>query len=200
MKLTKKYTSLLEAIEKNSDSRLRTVQALDWYRKKILEYFGSKNIDARTIYGSNRTKKRFIPGDIVTFRYKPKLKDVLPYYDTYPLVLILKIIPGGFIGLNFHYIDPRSRAYFMDVLYDYLKYYAQSKELKINITYDKLANTPRLSYYRPCIKRYLNSNIGNMFYILSPDEWNIALFLPTESFVKETKEEVWGESKKIIGK
>ena len=40
------------------------------------------------------------------FFYDPKYKKTLPYYDTFPLVLPLERIPGGFAGINFHYLRP----------------------------------------------------------------------------------------------
>ena len=43
-------------------------------------------------------------GRMNLFVYDPKYKKTLPFYDTFPLVLPLETIRGGFMGLNFHYL------------------------------------------------------------------------------------------------
>ena len=43
-------------------------------------------------------------GRMSMFFYDPKFKQRLPYYDTFPLLLPLEPMKGGFIGLNFHYL------------------------------------------------------------------------------------------------
>ena len=44
------------------------------------------------------------------FNYDPKHKETLPYYDRYPLVICVKLLPDGFHGLNLHYLPPMQRA------------------------------------------------------------------------------------------
>jgi len=194
------FEALYEAAERNKIIQKKAKESLDWYRKKISSIFGSRAIQPIHIFEKRNYPNKPIMGNIVTFRYRPKYDETLPYYDTFPLVLILKVVRGGFIGLNFHYLSPIHRAYFMDLLYRYRRYSSATSTVQINIKYETLKNTSILKYYRPCIKRYLNSNINTMFYTLSPDEWDIALFLPTERFVNENKEQVWKDSAKIIGK
>ena len=40
------------------------------------------------------------PGDMVMYTYNPKLRRTLPYYDTFPLTIVVAKAPGGFFGLN----------------------------------------------------------------------------------------------------
>ena len=56
------------------------------------------------------------PGRMYMFSYDPKTKDKLPYYDRFPLVFPFDSAPGGFMGLNLHYLSPMLRARFLDKL------------------------------------------------------------------------------------
>jgi hypothetical protein len=39
-------------------------------------------------------------GSMQMFFYDPKTKETLPYYDTFPLVVVVGPAEGGFYGLN----------------------------------------------------------------------------------------------------
>ena len=54
---------------------------------------------------SGKLNSRPSQGRLNLFFYDPKFKKTLPYYDTFPLVLPLEPIKGGFIGMNFHYLQ-----------------------------------------------------------------------------------------------
>ncbi len=49
-------------------------------------------------------------GDVYLFEYDPKTKKQLPHWDKYPLVLVTKLYPDGFMGANFHYESPKRRV------------------------------------------------------------------------------------------
>lgn len=194
------YSQLLEELFKDrlADAKFkeRSTESLDWYRKRMASYFGQSRLRldnkpqnlAKPVTAIN-------PGWIYSFNYRPKYKNKLPYYDAFPLVLILKLVPGGFIGLNFHYLRPIDRALFMDKLYEFEGPDTKNQTLRINIKYPALQQSIRLRYFRPCIKRYRYFNLGNFFVPLQPNEWDMALFLPTENFKKETRENVWKDSR-----
>ena len=55
-------------------------------------------------------------GNMFFYKYDPKFAKKLPYWDMYPLVFPFEKAPGGFYGLNLHYIPPRHRAILMDEL------------------------------------------------------------------------------------
>jgi hypothetical protein len=79
----------------------------DWYSKTVSSL--SDRITASKLMTSGKLNGRPSPGRLNMFFYDPKLKKQLPYYDTFPLVLPLETIPGGFMGMNFHYIRPVQR-------------------------------------------------------------------------------------------
>ena len=67
-------------------------------------------------------------------------------------------------------------------------------ERRIRLTYKILQNVARNRFYVPCIKRYLNSHLRSKIYMIPPVDWDIALFLPTQKFVKASDSRVWRES------
>lgn len=203
--MQKSFLSKIKQLAKDTPTfELRTQQSLDWYRQKISNISQTKTqLDPNQVFD----KKHYVNypkfGNIVTFRYSPKTKNSLPYYDAFPLVLIINVVPQGFIGLNFHYLSPIMRAGFMEKLYDYQLSVSGGKNLPkiiINMKYEILKAQGSLFYYKACIKHYKKSQIKGMFYTLTPDEWDMALFLPTEKFIGEPKKSVWEKSKQIIKK
>ena len=70
--------------------------------------------------------------------------------------------------------------------------------VRINIEYSTLKHSSHLAYYKPSIRKYRNTAVKSVVYTLTPDEWEVALFLPTEGFVKEDKQAVWAANRRII--
>lgn len=138
-------------------------------------------------------------GKMYMFFYNPKTKEDLPFYDRFPLIFPYKTTEDGFMGINLHYLPYNFRAALMDSLYELVsdKNYDQDTRLK-RLTYERLNSAARFRYFKPCIKRYITSHIESRFFEIHPTEWDIALFLRTERFVKATKNRVWTESRKII--
>ena len=137
------------------------------------------------------------PGRMYMFSYDPKTKDTLPYYDRFPLIFPFDSAPGGFMGLNLHYLPPLARAKLMDGLWPLIDDDSLSPGSKLNISYKTLKRASRLRYFKPCVKRYLNNHVQSRFVTVYPEEWNIAVFLPTERFAKASKASVYADS---IGK
>ena len=54
----------------------------------------------------------------------------------------------------------------------------------------------KFRFYKPCFKHYLSAHIKSKLLLIEPADWEIAIFLPTESFRKVSKDTVWKESRK----
>jgi len=139
-------------------------------------------------------RQKFLMGGLYYFYYDPKGKDDMPYYDRFPLVMPLKRDGDGFLGLNLHYLPLRYRINFMKKLMPYALYNDDDEIKRIRVTYPILDATARLKEFRPCIKRYLYSNIKSRILAVEPEEWDIALYLPIQQFKKEKAATVWQES------
>jgi len=130
------------------------------------------------------SKTKIGPGTIFAYFYDPKYKKDLKYYDRFPLVLVFDFKPDGFIGCNFHYLPPMLRAKLMDEI---------DKSKSIN--WKALS---RIKEIKPTVKRYLYKHISSKVVQIDDDEKEIALFLPTERFKKESKLVVWNDSRSMI--
>jgi E3 ubiquitin-protein ligase DOA10 len=132
--------------------------------------------------------------------YDPKTKDDLPYYDRFPLIFVAEKYKDGFLGLNLHYLPPIFRARLMDALYKIERNDSVRDSKKLKMTYNLMKSAAQFRYFKPCVKRYLYSQIKSRFLYIPYEDWDIALFLPTERFKKAKKQKVWEDSKRIIRK
>lgn len=144
----------------------------------------------------SRASGRFQMGGLYHFFYDPLTKADLPYYDIFPLVIPLSRDGDGFIGLNLHYLPPLYRAAFMDKLMGFAITNLQDEPTRLRVTYDILKTTKSLREFRPCIKRYLNTQIRSKILTIQPNEWETALFLPTAVFKGAPINKVYSESVK----
>ena len=114
------------------------------------------------------------------FEYKAKMKH-LKYYDRFPLVYVLKASSRTeFWGCNLHYMTPKKR-----------------------ILATRKLMEGRIDIPKACFHKYLQSNVEGLMIDLASTEWDTAVLLPTEDFVKPVgtssfpipKEDVWQDTK-----
>lgn len=170
----------------------RTVASRNWYRN-VAKTAGQPNMADKT-----RVRKTVEPGSMYMFHYDPKTKDKLPYYDRFPLIFPFESAPGGFYGINLHYLPHRLRARLMDGLYKYTSDKRYDEKTKLAITYRMLKGAANLKYFKPCVKRYLYSHVQSPFLYVFAAEWDVALFMPTEKFAKQSMSYVHDKSTKMI--
>ena len=150
-----------------------------WYRNRIKE-LGSPS-QAQLIRDGKITG-RVSFGALNMFIYDPKLKNKLPYYDTFPLVLPLESYRDGFLGINFHYLPYALRARLLS-------------RLDPDANYSALKN---VRLVKPTLKRYLNSNVRSRFRKLEEEDFMTAIMLPVQRFKKSSASKVWSDSRKVI--
>lgn len=175
----------------------RAESAREWYRNTSKEY---SNINERQLMKSDveRLTSRMQVGNCYMYYYDPKHKKTLPYYDRFPLVFPYRKVPGGFMGINLHYLPLTYRAKLMDALYDVTNNKNFDETTKLKMNYQVLSSASKFKYFAPCVKHYLTEHLRSRFLYVYPSEWDIALFLPTERFQGATKQKVWADSKKLI--
>ena len=132
------------------------------------------------------------------FQYEPKTAEKLPYYDRFPLIFMVGPAPGGFYGINLHYLPPQLRARLMDSLYEIKNNSRYDETTKLRISYEILNSSSKFKFFKPTFKHYLSSNVRSKFIEINSTEWDVALFLPTERFMKAKKTRVWADSRKRI--
>ena len=150
-----------------------------WYRNRIKE-LGTPSQTQLIRDGKITGRVNF--GALNMFIYDPKLKNKLPYYDTFPLVLPIERYRDGFLGINFHYLPYALRARLLS-------------RLDPNANYSALKN---VKLVKPTLKRYLNSNVRSRFRKLEEEDFMTAIMLPVQRFRKSSASKVWSDSRKVI--
>jgi len=179
----------------------RTVAARDWYRSaagKLMSNISPGVFEKRTDEARKVSSMEF--GYMYAFKYDPKTKNDLPYYDTFPLIFPVRMDSDGFLGINFHYLPPVLRAKLMNALYSTLTNKKYDDTTKVKISYSILQSASKYRYFKPMLKKYLRSHVRSQFLEIQVNEWDMAIFLPTESFRKADTGRVWEESRKQLGK
>jgi hypothetical protein len=180
----------------------RTKESREWFRKKIGELRGNRfrRVNRNELLKDENLilENRQVIGSMYMFFYDPKHKETLPYYDNFPLVIILDKAEGGFLGLNLHYLPPILRAKFLDGLLENTNNKKFDETTKFRLTYEKLKAVKNMRYFKPCIKHYLSSHVRSRFAKVESPEWEIATFLPTADFKKATLQKVYQESRNKI--
>jgi len=169
----------------------RTKASMEWFRSTV----SNRKVSRAALIGDGPTRSKQVYGSMYNFQYDPKTKQTLPYYDRFPLCIPVQKAKGGFYGLNLHYLHPLIRAQFLDELYDITNNNKYDRTTKMKVTYQLLKSTSRMRFFKPCLKHYLSNQIQSPLLLIEPADWEIAIFLPTESFRKVDKNTVWNESR-----
>lgn len=175
----------------------RTRQSRDWFRKRVSN-MRRVNRNALMREEPVELSNREIVGSMYMFFYDPKGKKELPYYDSFPLVIVIGPADGGFLGLNLHYLPPILRAKFLDSLLDFTNNKKYDETTRFRLSYNLLQRAARMKYFKPCIKHYLNEQVRSRFARVPAPEWEIATFLPTADFQKGSKNKVYSDSRRMI--
>ena len=183
------YKTLFERISSKTGGEKKS---LAWYRAAVRQEasaykknFGkyilnekSDRVGAAAEQDANELRRYTVQGHLYMFEYKAKMK-WLPYYDKFPLVYVLKATRSEFWGVNLHYLPPKKRI----------------------IATKKLIQG-RIDIPKACFHKYLQPHVAGLLLDLAASEWDTAILLPTEDFVKDvngmafpiSKEDVWDDT------
>jgi len=186
---------LIERIKQQlakSGAEPRTTTARDWLRSKIKDL---KPTRQALLNDKERLKTNTIIGRMYFYYYDPKLKDELPYYDRFPLVIPIERYQDGFLGLNLHYISPRQRIELLDALSDFANNSKYDETTRFRLSWNKLKTIGKSFKAKPCVKRYLFKHVDSRFLEITADEWDIAALLPFQNFQGATANKVYNDSR-----
>jgi hypothetical protein len=168
-------------------------RATTWYRNAV------SLIADRTSQGKlmreGRINGRPSAGRMNFFVYDPKYKKSLPFYDTFPLVLPLEPIKGGFMGLNFHYLPYPLRFKLLERMQKFASNNQFDSSTKLEASYGDVAS---INLIRPAIKKYLYKQCQTGFRRIDVDEMAIAVYLPVANFKKRSLGSVFADSRRKI--
>ena len=180
------YKTLFERVtnktggEKKSLSWYRAAvkQEASSYKKNFNKYILDERKDragAAKEQDRNELRRHTVAGHLYMFEYKAKMK-WLPYYDRFPLVYVIKAAgKDEFWGANLHYMSPKKRL----------------------IATKKLMNG-RIDIPKRCFHKYLTAHVDGLFLDLAASEWDTAILLPTEDYVRDLNGMVFPIDKKIV--
>ena len=154
---------------------------------EILESIGEGTLTGMIRKGDNSTRPTY--GILNLYAYDPKLKESLKYYDVFPLVIPVQRLPGGFLGINFHYLSIPLRLKLME------KISPMSAENRI-IGWNRVS---KFRLVKPCVKRYLTKHVESRFLKIQDEDMPIAAMMPIHRFKKERATTVYAESRRMLG-
>jgi hypothetical protein len=155
--------------------------AVDWMYGKARTAAGYRKNIVRNL---ERARDGTVIGKMYFFVYDPKHKRTLPIYDRFPLVFPIERYGDGFLGLNLHYLSQGERSLLLKRLLEYRTAKNMTERSRLRLSYDLISSTKKLaSLSRPCIKRYLFTQVRSRFVEVTPDEWETAIALPVQNFV-----------------
>lgn len=134
---------------------------------------------------------RIIPGELYLFQYDAKLKDTLPFWDTFPLVFPFRRLNDGFIGLNMHYLPYQARIGLLDQLMSFKTTATLDENTRLKLSWSTINSLSNMKIAEPCVHRYLLSHVKSPFKRIEADDWATAMMLPVERFVGASKQTVW---------
>lgn len=200
MATTTKNPSMHDTFERNKyDLKTATKKSRAWFNQQVLLLSKQGITPQRLMREDNSSLKvRIIPGNLYMYVYDPKTKADLPYYDRFPLVFPYATAPGGFMGLNMHYLPYPLRIRLLDRLMQFKNNDKMDGTTRLKYSWSLIANVSKFSMAQPCVKHYLLPHVKTAFKKVDVNDWATAMLLPVERFVKAPKEKVWKDSQASI--
>lgn len=146
----------------------------------------------------NPTYMGKIIGSMFLYKYDPKTKEKLPYYDTFPLTIPIEPYDDGFLGLNLHYLSIPLRIPLLNKLISLVNSPSMTGTTYMRVSYSLLKDSPKYKEFVPCVKRYLYSHITSSMLVIQPSEWMMTAYLPLAEFKKASQGKVFADSRKKI--
>lgn len=190
---TSHLTNLTEQ-KKTAGLRTMSGDSISWLKSKIEELKRPDRIATSISREQMRQTNMVKIGMLYFFYYDPKTKADLPYWDRFPLVLVLEKYDDGFLGLNLHYLPVKYRVAFLQKLMKYAQLNGENDIRRMRISYEILQGVKRYSEFKPCLKRYLHSHRRSKLLTIQPNEWDVATMLPLQQFRGAQAQTVWRDS------
>lgn len=173
-----------------------TEKSIQWYQAQI-KTLGS--ITPRRLMSNAPDMTSFIlPGAMYMFIYDAKLKEKLPYWDSFPLVLPFRKVEDGFYGINLHYLPYIMRMKLLKALHEYTTNEKMDETTRLRLSWSLLNSSTRFGPVKACVKHYLFDHIESRFLRIKYPDWVTAAMLPVERFHGADKNTVWRNTRKKL--
>lgn len=167
-----------------------------WFEQQARLLSGNTQIVPQRLIRTNaeRNVTKVVPGELYLFNYDAKLKDTLPYWDTFPLVFPFRKMPDGFIGLNMHYLPYQLRIVLLDRLMSFKTNSAMDETTRLKLSWGTISALSAQFHAQSTVHRYLLDHVKSPLKRIDSADWATAMMLPVERFVGSTKQKVWKDS------
>jgi hypothetical protein len=173
-------------------------RSVNWYRSQVQNLRNVNSSISGMLSGQVKNlRANIVPGGLYLFQYDALHKDKLPYWDAMPLVFPFRTVPGGFLGLNLHYLPYGLRFQLMGALID-VRAQTNSPDTQHLISWQLLNSSSKFPGVQACVKHYLKAQVRSRFMNIPQEQWLSASMLPIEQFQGADKSAVWRQSRKYI--
>jgi len=128
--------------------------------------------------GVLRVPNRFLPGQMVFFKYKPQDTRFVfsgNPYDLFPLVIITDVHREGFEGINIHFLSKRWRKDLFSAIENFLpkRISGDPSLTRLGTTYERLGGSRKFKFFKPCYRRYVISGFRKRPILIPSEFWNV---------------------------
>ena len=175
-----------------------TKENYEWFRKTINRNTYSEDYDQirqQILTDPKRHMNRFLLGNLYFFFYnQPDYKTTLPFYDTFPLLLLMRRTKNHMFGINLHYIPPKRRLSVFLELLQFTNNKLLTRGTRIILPYEQMKREKRWKIFKSCFRQYKINNVQGKIINISAPDWPIAVNLPVERFKKMGKISIWQQT------
>jgi hypothetical protein len=176
-------------------SRRNIKKSMDWFRKRVTKNFSSVRT-ARMFRDQELFSDGLTLGKMHFFIYDPLHKDKLELWDTAPLVIPFSVYrtkdgSENVKALNFHYLSPVLRMAAFRALLRFKSRDRFVKSTKLDFSWKVIMALSQHKYFAHAVHEYRMDRVRSKFVEIPSQSWEMALFLPTQRFVKGTKAQAW---------
>lgn len=186
--------TVMNKFEKEFNHRkFNTKKSWNWFRIYIRKNL--KGMRTSQVMRDNADVQSFpVAGSFYFYVYDAKHKKTLPYWDSFPLTLIIGVEEDSFIGINFHYLSPLHRMWLFSELMELKNNKRYNKQTRVIATYERMKMLSKFPLIQHSIKRYLFTQLRSKFIKVDPSIWGMSIQLPVERFNKSNKAKVWKDA------
>jgi len=201
-KNVRQHSSIFEAFHSLREEQNITINkkqnTYDWFRTTIntgLEDYDMNEIRRMILNDRSRISNRMFIGKMYFFFYNdPIYKTTLPYYDTFPLFLLLRRKGKLMFGLNLHYLSPPRRIVEFLKMMRYTTNQRFDTTTRINLPYKNIKKSKNWRMLIPTLRQYRIDRVQGKIINVPSQDWPIAINLPVERFKKTSRGGIWRQS------
>jgi len=198
-----KFSYLIERfLEENENNKVtelitenNTQESQQWFDQLTAKINAPRKSTSKTSGFKNyRTTNAVMLGRVYAYKYDPKHRATLPFFDENPLVIPFAFKDGvggkkGFLGINLHFLPRRDRK---NVMQFFIKQDTESvmKSGEIPINYGMIKNNTRFALLKFCIRMYLLDHVRGMFYLVPQEDYIKVIDLYSGKYVGMSEHQI----------